>query len=325
MRIMLQRLLLLPVIMLSLTTAQAQQTIREYSEQSDSLAIGKNGFLRYQPKGFTLFLPKGKARAVIVSLDERPFNGNDTAAFLHPAALRQDLALLYVSTGVPVDLFDEGSVNYADSILTKTFNKYSLPKDQLLFLGVNLSGHRAMRFLRHQRGEKWRQGLKGMIFCDGVLDWVRQWYEEKKAVRDAFAESSVFEGEMVTYLLETAAGGSPKEQLSFYLGLSAYSYFDEENAKLEIIGSAYVRAYTEPSTEYWMNEKGKGVFDTNFPDMVGIITELKLRGNKNATLTIFDKPRSPSLRRNPDATWKLVDKKELVEWMITALPAHSGK
>jgi len=325
MRDLLQRLLVMPVVILSLGTVHAQKMIRKYEDQTDSLAIGKNGYLKYASGGFTLFLPKAKPRAVIISLDERPFNESDTAAFLHPAALKQNLALLYVSTGRPVDLFDEGSVNYADSVLTNVFSKYQLPADHLFFLGVNLSGHRAMRFLNHERGVKWKQGLNGIVFCDGVLDWVRQWYEEKKAVRDAFAESSVFEGEMVTYLLEKAAGGTPKEQLSYYLELSGYSYFDEENSKLDALKSASVRAYSEPATQYWMNEKGKGVFDTNFPDMVGIITELKLKGHKDAMLMVFDKPRSQDLRRNPDATWKLVDKEELVQWMLRSLSPHSGK
>ena len=66
-----------------------------------------------------------------------------------------------------------------------------------------------------------------------------------------------------------------------------------------------------------MNVKGKSVFDTNFPDMVGMITELKLKGNKKAELIVFNEERSLETRRNPNATWHLVNKKELLAW-ITA-------
>lgn len=77
-----------------------------------------------------------------------------------------------------------------------------------------------------------------------------------------------------------------------------------------------IRAYTEPATFYWMNERRKGVFDTNFPDMVGIINELKLLGNQKNELIVFNQDDKINDRRNPYYTWSLVDKTELTNWMI---------
>lgn len=58
------------------------------------------------------------------------------------------------------------------------------------------------------------------------------------------------------------------------------------------------------------------MLDTNFPDMVWIINELKLLGNQTNELIIFNQDKGIADRRNPYYTWSLVDKAELLEWMI---------
>jgi hypothetical protein len=65
--------------------------------------------------------------------------------------------------------------------------------------------------------------------------------------------------------------------------------------------------------QWRMEHSRKSVYETNFPDHVGIINALKLAGNKNAEVYIFCEPRQS--QPNPDVTWSLVDKNELVDWM----------
>lgn len=77
-----------------------------------------------------------------------------------------------------------------------------------------------------------------------------------------------------------------------------------------------VRAYTEPATHYWMNAKGKTTFDTNFPDMVAVVNELKLAGNTRSELIVFNQEQNNRDRRNPNYTWGLVDKAELIDWLL---------
>ena len=301
--------------------ALSQQIIEQYSPQADSLQIGPKTFLPYNPKGYTLILPKNSSEihGVLISLEDQPFAKTDSAAFIHPEALAKGFGVLYLSSGIPLDLyFSISSLQLIDSSLQHIFSKHSLPKNNVFFLGVSLSGHRALKYINYAKGTKAAAGLdiKGIVLCDGVLDWVRQWYEEAKAVRDDFAESSVFEGRLVTYLLGKNLGGTPKNNLQAYLDFSTYSYFDEQHKNFINYKELSFRAYTEPSTRYWMNVKGKSVFDTNFPDMVGIITELKLKGNRKAELVVFNEERSMDIRRNPNATWHLVNKKELMDWII---------
>jgi hypothetical protein len=304
--------------------ADAQIIHEHYIKSRDSLRIGsgKGDFLPYDKKGYTLILPDSikNLSGILVSLDDRKFNRGDSAQQIYPQANAQGYGVLYVSTGVPVDLFmSKRSLVYIDTLLKSLFDRYDLPEKNIFFLGVNLSGYRALKYIQYRNQNKaaFRGTVGGVILCDGVLDWVRQWYEAKKGVKDNFAESSVFEGKLITYLLEKHLGGTPRTKLESYLEFSAYSYFDERNRHLKYLENMAVRAYSEPATIYWMEEKGKTTFDTNFPDMAGIINELKLAGNNDAELTLFHQDPKLKDRRNPNYTWGLVDKTELMNWIIS--------
>ncbi|HYE53416.1 MAG TPA: hypothetical protein VD996_01185 [Chitinophagaceae bacterium] len=300
-----------------------QTTHEDYTKDNGSLRVGtdKADFLPYTSKGYTLVLPDAvkAVNGVIISLEDDKFNlAGDPKQQVHQQANAAGFAVLYLSTGIPMDFyFFESSLAYVDATLLKTFEKFNLPNRNIFFLGVSLSGHRALKYIEYIKTGRSRfiPQVKGVVLCDSVLDWVRQWYEEKKAVKDNVAPSSVFSGKLITYLFEKHLGGTPKNNLEAYLKFSPYCYFDEQRRNLKYFTDVNIRAYTEPATYYWMNERGKGVFDTNFPDMVGIINELKLMGNSTNELIVFNQDKNINDRRNPYYTWSLVDKAELLAWM----------
>ena len=313
-------------LLLLLLTGQlsGQKIIEHYILQNDSIRIGpgKSDFLPFSDKGCTLILPDttNNIKIVLISFEDRKYdlNGNSTQQIYHEATVN-NIVVLYVSTGIPVDLFfSDKSLNWVDTTLKTIFTEYRLPNKNIFLLGVNLSGHRALKYIEFckQGKSKFAPDLKGIVLCDGVLDWVRQWYEGKKGIRDNFVESSVFEGKLITYLLENNLKANPKTNLEKYLDFSSYSYFDDSDRHIKYFKDYAVRAYTEPATYYWLDAKRKTTFDTNFPDMVGIINELKLAGNTKSQLVVFNQDKSNMDRRNPNYTWGLVDKTELIHWIV---------
>ena len=301
-----------------------QKVIEQYSSQNDSLRIGfgKTDFLPYNDKGYTLVLPDtaNNINGVLISFEDRKYDlkGNSNQQ-IYQEATAKNLAVLYVSTGIPVDLFfSDRSLTYVDTTIKSVFSKYHLSNKNLFFLGVSLSGHRALKYIEFcKRGKsKLTPDVKGIVLCDGVLDWVRQWYEGRKGIRDNFAESSVDEGKVVTYLLEHNLKATPKTNLENYLNFASYSYFDDKDRHINYFKDFAVRAYTEPATYYWLEQKRKTTFDTNFPDMVGFISELKLAGNTKSELIVFNQDKTNIDKRNPNYTWGLVDKTELINWII---------
>jgi hypothetical protein len=61
------------------------------------------------------------------------------------------------------------------------------------------------------------------------------------------------------------------------------------------------------------------VYDSNYPDMSGFINEQKLVGNKTAELIVFHSNTNDKQNNNlrpQSATWDLVDKSELTDWLV---------
>ena len=128
---------LLISLMLISFHAFSQQIIEQYSAQADSLQIGPRSYLPYNPKGYTLFLPNNSSeiRGVLISLEDQPFATTDSAAFVHPEALAKGFGVLYLSSGVPLDLyFSNSSLQMIDSSLQQIFSRHRLPKNNIFFL-----------------------------------------------------------------------------------------------------------------------------------------------------------------------------------------------
>ncbi len=217
-------------------STEGQKIIENYFRINDSLRIGngKKDFIPYNERGYTLILPDSakEINGVIISLEDEKFDLKNSSPQIYSEAKLKGFAVLYISTGVPVDLyFSPNQLVSIDSVIKQVFSSYDLPNKNIFFLGVSLAGQ----------------------------------------IRDNFAESSIFEAKLVTYLLEKNFGGTPKDQLEKYLSFSPYSYFDESSRHIKYFKDYAFRAYSEPATYYWLQAKRKTTFDTNFPDMVGII------------------------------------------------------
>ncbi len=306
--------------LVAVVSADAQVIHENYIAVKDSVRIGDKDYLPFTEKGYTLVLPENKAvQGVVVSLDGAKFDVHTATAaqLIHPAANAAGLAVLYLCTGNPVEFFfDKKSIDETDALLSIVFRQYNLPNKNVFLLGANLSGTRGLKYIEYCRKGKsaFNPDIKGIALFDCALDMVRMWNEGTKGIKDNVAESSVAEGKMVTYILKDQFTGKPHSFMKNYLDYSPYSYWDEENRNIPFYEKYAVRAYTEPDVQWWIEHKAKSYYETNAPDMAGIINELKLAGSKDAELIVFSAHREG--RHNPDATFELVDKAELVRWMV---------
>ena len=301
----------------------SQQILESYVKQEGSIQIGpgKKDFMPLNEKGYSLILPESKEnlQGVIIALDEGRFDPKDsTLLTFYQFANAKGFALLHISSGIPFDLyFKEKSLSEADNVIKTVLNKYQIPNKNIFLLGISISGIRALKYVVYCNTGKseFHADIKGVVLCDSAIDWIRQYMEEEKGLRDKFSESSVSEAKWVMWQFNKNLKGTPKTNREAYLQYSPYSRFDESNRYIRYYKDISIRAYSEPATMYWMEKKGKGVYETNFPDMVGIVNEVRLAGNKKAELIVFSKERAMDQPHNPYATWELVDKRELVDWI----------
>jgi hypothetical protein len=321
-----KRSFLLLFVVLSIQQAFAQHVIQEYRSQAGSLKYGpgEKDIFPYGDKGFTLVLPEGLPLVgTLIDLEDLRTPGEDTAGWqeFRNESLKRGFAFLTIATGIPVDwYFNDSSLQYVDGVMKDTFTKYQLPNKNVFFVGRMTSGHRALKYVEYVKKGKsaFHPGIRGVILSECAIDWVRMWYEAQKQVRDHATESSFFEGNLIHYLFNVNFGASPTTAIDRYIEFSPYSYFDLQMKKPALFKDLAIRAYTYADIRYWFSASGKGVYDSNYPDMSGFVNEQKLVGNRDAELIVFHTNMTDPLQaqmRKQSATWDLVDKKELAGWM----------
>lgn len=304
------------------------QNLIEYYEtakkDSIQIGIGNQDFLSFIPKGYTLSLPiSSNINGTLIFLEGSQYDEkNKTAKLIYEEANAKGFAVISVSTEIPLDFyFTDSSSKIAHEFIKQIFKQYHIPNKNIFLIGVGLSGHRAMRYQKYLRKNSlnFRPDIKGMIICDAPLDWVRQYNEGARDIRMNYNEGAVWEGKLTTYLLEQNLKGSPKTNLNDYLEFSAYSYVDTQSRNIDYFKDLVIRTYAQVAIEYWLEEKLKTPFDNNMSDMVGLIAELKRIENKRAELKVIYPQESKSELKNVFGTWLSVDKKELMEWIISQI------
>lgn len=302
----------------------AQHIIESYSPKPDKqlrIGTGENDVLPYIEKGYTLALPEKEiVRGTILLLEGSKFDQkNKSAKLIYEQAHAKGFAVLSVSTEIPLDFyFTNESTAQVHEVIRAAFKEHQLPNANIFLLGIGLSGHRAMKYVKYIQSEMldFQPQITGVVIVDAALDWVRQYNEGARDVRINYNKGSVWEGSLTTYLLSEHLKGTPKTNLESYLDFSTYSYSDETSRHVKHYKNLALRTYMQVAIQYWLNEKMKTPFDNNGPDMVGLIAEVKLAGNDKSELVIIYPEDSKSEKKNVEGTWISVDKKELMEWVL---------
>jgi hypothetical protein len=227
-----------------------------------------------------------------------------------------------VSTGNRLEFFfDEARMVQIERYLHEVILKHKVPKANLMFAGMSLSGTRAAKlalFAASSRS-KYHCVPRCLALCDAPLDFVRFWREMDQTKKVKAHPVATSEAEWVTGYLEKNLGGTPMDRLRSYLKYSPYSHTQVDSAKVRSLKGVKIRAYTEPDVRWWMSTRRKDYYGINAIDMAAFINDLNIAGNPEAELMItHDKGYLPDGTRHPHS-WSIVDEHELVEWFRKSL------
>ena len=229
------RLLVLLFLTILSVKSFSQKIVEHYQPaKNDSLrvGIGKNDFLPFIQKGYTLMLPEGKVvKGVLILLEDSKYDQkNRSSKQLYTPALEKDFAVLSVSTQIPLDFyFSESSMISTHMQIKEAFKKHNLPNTNIFFLGASLVGHRAMRYIKFMKESDldFQLKIKGIVACNFTMDFTRKWYQHERDIR--INQIDLWEPKFINYLLETYLGGTPKTHPENYHNFSSYSFYDENN------------------------------------------------------------------------------------------------
>ncbi len=279
---------------------------------------GEYDFLPFVQKGYTLMLPEdNKVKGVLIFLEDSKYDQkNRSAKQLYQQASDKGFAVLSVSSEIPLDFyFTEESMISTHNIIQTVFRKYSLPNDNIFFLGSSLVGHRAMRYIKFTKEsiQEFELNIKGIVLCNFTLDFSRKWNQHARDIR--INQIDLGESIFINYLLETYLGGTPQQNPDSYFNFSSYSYSDTKNRNIKFYTHYAVLAYIEPAIKYKLNNQLRTLYDNNSTDIVSFLAELKLAGNKNVELIVLQPEDNQSQKKNTQSTWNAIDKNNLMIWI----------
>jgi len=304
----------------SLITAQKVINVGYPSE--GNIVLSKKMSVPKIKSGYTLWLPKENSKGVVVF-----FDGNLDTVNKPPIidlAFKDELAVLFVTTNNPVEfLFEELKMKELEGYVQEAITKYNIPKDNILYCGMSLAGTRALKLAAFSQTLQSTYKLmpKAIAICDAPLDMVRNYHECKKASDLNLNPVGASESEWVSSYIRSNLKGTPEEALSVYISYSPFCYTAENGGNARAFKNIYLRCYTEPDVNWWIENRGRDYYGMNAIDLAALVNQLKILGGKKAELiTTTGKGFRGDGSRHPHS-WSIVDEKELIEWFIGLPPA----
>jgi hypothetical protein len=267
--------------------------------------------------GYTLWLPKESSKGVIVFFNE--YRDTINKPSIIDLALKDQLAVLFVTTNNQVEfLFEESKMKELEGYIYEAITKNNIPKSNMLYCGMSLAGTRALKLAAFSQTiqSAYKLTPKAIAICDAPLDMVRNYRECKKASDLNLNPIGASESEWVSSYLRSNLNGTPEQSLNTYIKYSPFCYTAENGGNAKAFKNIYLRCYTEPDVNWWIENRGRDYYGMNAVDLAALVNQLKILGSKKAELiTTAGKGFREDGSRHPHS-WSIVDENDLVEWFI---------
>jgi hypothetical protein len=295
----------------------AQKVINVEYPTKGNIVLSEKMTISKIKSGYTLWLPKENSKGVIVFFDEN----RDTVKKqpIIDLAFKDRLAVLFVTTNNPAEyLFEKSKMKELEGYINEAIKKNNIPKDNMLYCGMSLAGTRALKMAAFSQSKESAYKLipKAIAICDAPLDMVRNYHECKKASELNLNPIGASESEWIVSYLKSNLNGTPTKALNNYINYSPFCYTAENGGNAKAFKNIYLRCYTEPDVNWWIENRGRDYYGMNAIDLAALVNQIKISGGKKAELiTTVGKGFREDGSRHPHS-WSIVDEKELVEWFV---------
>jgi len=166
---------------------------------------------------------------------------------------------------------------------------------------------------------------KGVFIVDSPVDLLELYNCSKKNVERKFSEVSVRESERTIATFD-AFFGKPENGIEKYELFSPFIYSESRVVNLRFLKDVHVRMYTEPDTVWWKENRMNEYEDMNAFYIQKLAVQLKEEFNPDNVELIETKNRGQRSNgyRHPHS-WSIVDKEDLIKWILTLSGSWSGK
>lgn len=248
-------------------------------------------------------------------------NNEVLSASSNEYATKQGVMVLCIVPGYD-DGFAENMVgdtilHSIDTLINEVLTVHKIPADKVIIGGMSAAGTGAIRYAQFCAEGKSAYHIKtaGVFAVDPPLDYERLWYQAVHSIERKYHQGAMQEAQALKNMFINKLGGDPGHYQAAYQQLSPYSYTAANGGHAGLLNNMQVRLYTEPDINWWIDNRRKDYYDMNAVDLAALINQLKLNGNKNASLIITENKGYNGANRHPHS-WSIVDQKELIDWSL---------
>lgn len=263
-------------------------------------------------------IPKGKIKGAIVIL---PSGGETTEDLLKQITIPKLAFDKGIVTIIPsINWGTENrkvEIEVLNTIFKKVIKKHNIPKENFVLGGLSNGGMISLVYAQQSVKDKKNTYLKpkGVFGLDVPLDKAHFYEYCEREIKRNFSELGVGEARWMMNNYNEIYGGSPKEFPKKYIEASIYSNGVKNGGNAKYLKDIPIRMYTDLDVNWLMNERRRDLYDWNGTDIVAMVNDLKLMGNKDANVIItMGKGIKLNGTKHPHS-WSIMDNQDCFHWI----------
>ncbi|MDC1505946.1 hypothetical protein N8475_12235, partial [Winogradskyella sp.] len=234
-------------------------------------------------------IPKGQIKGAIVIL---PSGGETTQDLLKQISLPKLAFDNGIATIIPsINWGTEDrkvEIETLNKIFQEVVKKHNIPKENFVLGGLSNGGMISLVYTQQSIKDTESTFLKpkAVFGLDVPLDKAHFYEYCQREIKRNFSELGVGEAKWLMNNYNEIYGGSPKMFPEKYIKASIYSNGVENGGNAKYLQDIPIRMYTDLDVNWLMNERRRDLYDWNGTDIIAMINDLKLMGNKDANVIL---------------------------------------
>lgn len=305
-------LLFLLLTTISCKSQDFEKVVLNTTDKSNLYINDKESVELYYQK----LIPEGEIKGAIVIL---PSGGETTQDLLKQITIPKLAFDKGIATIIPSINWGTEDRNVEIEILNTIFKEivqeHHIPKESFILGGLSNGGMISLVYAQQSVKETTYLKPKGVFGLDVPLDKAHFYEYCLREIKRNFSELGVGEARWIMNNYNEIYGGSPDEFPAKYIEASIYSNGIENGGNAYYLKDIPIRMYTDLDVNWLINERRRDLYDWNGTDIVAMINDLKLMGNKDANVIItMGKGIKLDGTKHPHS-WSIMDNQDCFDWI----------
>lgn len=239
---------------------------------------------------------------------------------LHQLAVEKGILVIIPSINWGTDT-RVAEFQFLDKIFKEIVEKHKVSKDKFILGGLSNGGMISLTYAEQavKNPNKFFLIPKGIFSLDAPLDQAHFYYYCEREIKRNFSEAGANEASWIKSNYDSLYGGSPDKFRDKYIEASIFSYGAEEGGNAKYLKNMPIRMYTDLDVDWLLNERHRDLYDWNGTDIVAMINQLKVMGNKDANVVVSQgKGVRLDGSKNPHS-WSIMDSGDCLNWILNLL------